>query len=170
LEPRKNYVRLFHAYARLREKGYDGHLVVAGRRGWLYEPILSAIRDLKLTDEIRIVRPRDRDLPAMYSLADVFVYPSLYEGFGIPPLEAMACGTVVACSGTSSLPEVVGDAALLFNPLDEEQMASAIARLLDDEAMREALTARGRARAASFTWDRAAERTVTVYRDVAAGV
>lgn len=166
LEPRKNYVRLFQAYAGLRDRGYDLHLVVAGRRGWLYEPILAAIRELGLTDDVRIVRPRDRDLPALYSLAEVFVYPSLYEGFGIPPLEAMACGTAVACSATSSLPEVVDDAALLFDPLDTEGIADALSRLLDDEHLRRELSGRGRARARMFTWDRAAASTVGVYRDV----
>jgi glycosyltransferase involved in cell wall biosynthesis len=167
LEPRKNYVRLFSAYARLRARGYDGHLVVAGRRGWLYEPILAAIRKLGLASEIKIIHPRDQDLPALYSLAEAFVYPSLYEGFGIPPLEAMACGTAVACSAASSLPEVVGDAALLFDPLDEQQICDSVERLLSDEALRAHLIERGRARAETFTWDRTAERTVTVYQEVA---
>jgi glycosyltransferase involved in cell wall biosynthesis len=168
LEPRKNYVRLFRAYARLMETGYRGQLVVAGRRGWLYEPILAAIRELRLGERIRIIRPQDRDLPTLYSLADIFVYPSLYEGFGIPPLEAMACGTPVACSGTSSLPEVVGDAALLFNPLDEPEIADAMALLLTDSELRSQLVTRGLQRAAQFTWEQAAESTIAVYRDVAA--
>ena len=106
----------------------------------------------------------DADLPALYAAATCFVFPSRYEGFGLPVLEAMACGTPVACSNVSSLPEVAGDAALLFDPADAAAMAQAIARLLDEPSLRDDLRTRGLAQAARFTWERTAARTLDVYR------
>jgi glycosyltransferase involved in cell wall biosynthesis len=110
----------------------------------------------------------DEDLPALYSGASVFAFPSLYEGFGLPPLEAMACGTPVVTSNRSSLPEVVGDAGLLVNPLDIEALASAIDRLLTDPELSAGLIQRGLIRAASFSWTRTARAHRCVYRDVSA--
>jgi glycosyltransferase involved in cell wall biosynthesis len=110
--------------------------------------------------------PSQGDLARFYSAADVFVFPSLYEGFGMPPLEAMACGAPVAASNAASLPEVVGDAALLFDPLDVEAIAATILRVLGDEALAGDLRARGLARAAQFTWERAARDTAAVYERV----
>jgi glycosyltransferase involved in cell wall biosynthesis len=167
LEPRKNYCRLFEAYASLRRCGVRHPLVIAGRRGWLFEPILQRIHDLGLDEQVLLVEPDDRQLVDLLGAACVFVYPSLYEGFGIPPLEAMACGAVVACSNSSSLPEVVGDAAITFDPLDSEGMADAIQRLIEDQELRASLAVRGRVRAASFTWEAAAEGTVRIYGEVA---
>ena len=111
----------------------------------------------------------DDDLPALLTAAEVFVFPSLYEGFGLPPLEAMACGTPVVASDSSSLPEVLGDAALLVPPGDVAALAGALARLLDDGALRARLRERGLARAASFTWERTARATLAAYREAAAG-
>jgi glycosyltransferase involved in cell wall biosynthesis len=169
LEPRKNYSRLLEAYSLLRQRGLSHALVIAGGLGWLYEPIFARLRELRLERHVTFLEPDDASLVALYSAADVFVYPSLYEGFGIPPLEALACGAPVACSNTSSLPEVVGEAALTFDPLEPEQMAEAIWSILSDDALRADLRRKGPARAALFAWERAAEETVQVYRQVARG-
>lgn len=167
LEPRKNYPRLLEAYALLRGQGVTEHLVIAGRRGWLFEPALERLDALGLRPHVSIIEPGDQDLIALYGMARVFVYASLYEGFGIPPLEAMACGTAVACSATSSLPEVTGDAALYFDPCDVDDIAGTIGRLLRDGELRGRLRERGLARAAELTWDRTAGETVRLYRDIA---
>jgi len=113
-------------------------------------------------------RVDDNDLPALYRLARVFVFPSLYEGFGLPPLEALACGTPVVASNTSSLPEVLGDAALLVPPLDVGAWVQALRRALTDAALRRTLSQRGLERAAHFTWQRTAEATLRVYEGVLA--
>ena len=120
-----------------------------------------------MTESVRFLGPvADADLPALYAGADLFVFPSLYEGFGLPVLEAMACGTPVACSNTSSLPEVAGDAALLFDPTDIQAMVGAMDLALGDANMREELRGRGAAQAARFSWERTAQATMEVYRDV----
>jgi glycosyltransferase involved in cell wall biosynthesis len=167
LEPRKNYVRLLEAYAILRGRGVTHRLVIVGRSGWMYEPIFEAVRRLKLADSVTFLQPEDYLLAALYGQAEVFVFPSLYEGFGIPPLEAMACGAPVACSSSSSLPEVVGDAAVLFDPLDVEAMAAAIMSVLYDRSLAQRLRLVGLQRAATFTWDRAARRTRDLYAETA---
>lgn len=167
LEPRKNFVRLFDAYARVLELGAHHDLVVAGRPGWMFQPALDRIADLGILDRVRIVQPDDAQLRALYSGADAFVYPSLYEGFGIPVLEALACGAPVACSRTSSLPEVLGDAGLSFDPRSTEEITAAILRLLGDTDLRASLRVRGPQRASNFSWDRAAEETAMVYREIA---
>lgn len=166
LEPRKNYVRLLEAYASLRQRGVEARLVIAGGKGWLYEPIFRRLRELRLEDQVTFVRPPDRDLVALYNGAQALVYPSLYEGFGIPPLEAMACGIPVACSTSASLPEVVGDAACTFDPADAGDMAGVLERVLHDDRLRADLRSRGLQRAKGFTWDRAAAETQRVYREV----
>ncbi|HZU12709.1 MAG TPA: glycosyltransferase family 1 protein [Chloroflexota bacterium] len=167
LEPRKNYPRLLEAYASLRELGWRHRLVIAGARGWMDEPIFEALRALNLTDYVSILRPDDRVLAALYRTADAFIYPSLYEGFGIPPLEALAAGTPTACSATSSLPEVVGDAALTFDPESVDGMTRALDRLLGDRTLSADLRARGPARAARFSWDKTAEATALLYSRLA---
>ena len=111
----------------------------------------------------------DADLPALYSAADLFVFPSLYEGFGLPPLEAMACGAPVVCSNAASLPEVVGDAAVTVDPYDVEALAQAMHRVLTDSVVRDDLRAKGLARAAQFTWERTAQETMKVYQSVLGG-
>jgi glycosyltransferase involved in cell wall biosynthesis len=167
LQPRKNLVRLIDAFAevcRMSEgSGRALQLVLAGKRGWLYDEILERGRELGV--EARIVFPGfvpEADLAALYSGARLFVMPSLYEGFCLPVLEAMACGTAVACSATSSLPEVVGDAALLFDPQDVDDMASAMAQVLRTEELGRSLVARGIERARAFTWTRAARQVLGV--------
>jgi glycosyltransferase involved in cell wall biosynthesis len=167
LEPRKNYVRLVEAFAALRARGLDHKLVIAGRKGWLYEPIFERVRELKLERKVLFVEPGDPELLALYRTAAVFVYPSLYEGFGIPALEALACGIPVTCSSASSLPEIVGEAALLFDPEDVEAMAASIERLLSDEGLAQALRWAGPIRAGKFSWAEAAQKTERLYREVA---
>ena len=169
IEPRKNLARLLAALALLRERGRTLSLVVAGREGWLYEPIYEAVERLRLRSQVRFIHgPTDADLLALYNLAAVMVFPSLYEGFGVPPLEALACGAVVVCSNASSLPEVMGDAALLIDPYDTEGMARVIERALDDAALRADLAARGPVQAARFTWDAAARSVLSALREAAA--
>jgi len=160
LQPRKNFVRLIRAFARLPDTGRV--LVIAGGRGWLYESVLEEAA--RHPDRVRVMGfVEDADLPALYRGADLFVFPSFYEGFGLPVLEAMACGVPVVCSGVSSLPEVAGDAALLVDPEDEDGLMGAMRRALEDEGLRREMMARGRARAAEFTWERAAQQLLGVF-------
>ncbi len=165
VEPRKNVVTLLRAFRAVRAR-HDVQLALAGRRGWLYEPVFDEIERLGLGGDVRIIDNGPADhFPALYSGASAFAYPSLYEGFGLPPLEAMACGTPTVVADTSSLPEVVGDAALLHAPTDDQALADALLRLLEDEALHADLGRRGLARAARFSWRRAAHQTLDVYRE-----
>lgn len=164
LEPRKNYGRLFDAYARVLESGAHQDLIVAGRPGWMFQPDVDRIASLGIVDRVRILQPDDAQLRTLYSGADAFVYPSLYEGFGIPVLEALACGAPVACSRTSSLPEVLGDAGLCFDPRSVEEIAGVVLRLLGDTELSAKLRRRGPRRASNFSWARAAAETAGVYR------
>lgn len=171
LSPRKNLERLMGAYRRLRAAGQIDHeLVLAGSRGWRDEGILrrAATLDPSGRDIRWIGHVEDGDLPALYHLADLFAYPSLYEGFGIPPLEAMAAGTPVVASNAAAIPEVLGDAALLVDPTDEDALAEGLRRALLSEGTRRELRERGRARAATFTWERTVRETLAVYDRVAA--
>jgi glycosyltransferase involved in cell wall biosynthesis len=168
IQPRKNLVRLFEAYAGLRRaRGGDKlpQLVVVGKRAWLYEETLRAARECGVgTDVIFTGYAPEGDLPALYSGALCFAYPSYFEGFGLPPLEAMACGACVIAADRTSLPEVVGDAGLLVNPFDPAEIAGAIGRLMDDAGLRAELRDRGLARAARFDWRDTARRTLEVYK------
>ncbi|WP_165360661.1 glycosyltransferase family 1 protein [Candidatus Chloroploca sp. Khr17] len=165
LEVRKNLTRLFEAYARLRTWSRQWTLVVVGARKLRQSPLSATVRRLGLEPNIHVTGyVAEEDLPALYSGADLFVFPSLYEGFGLPPLEAMACGTPVVTSNVSSLPEVVGDAALTVDPYDVTALARAMERALTDATLRTDLRAKGLARAAQFTWERTARETLEVYR------
>lgn len=167
LQPRKNMARLVEAFARLRRHGDvdDVHLVIAGKAMWRESEVYAAVEQAQLTDRVHFVGyVADEDLPALYSGALAFVYPSLYEGFGLPPLEAMACGTPVICSNAASLPEVVGDAAQLIIPTDVDGLAGALYALASDAGLRAALIDQGHHRAAQFSWRRCAEETLAVYR------
>ncbi len=169
IEERKNLRRLLHACARLWRAGEKRPLVVVGARRWKYSAIMRTLEELGVEEHVIFTGyVPDADLPAIYSGADVFVFPSLYEGFGLPPLEAMACGTPVVCSNAASLPEVVGDAAITVDPHDVEGLAEAIHRVLADAGLREELRAKGLERAKLFTWERAARETLDVYRRVLA--
>lgn len=170
IEPRKNINGLLHAFAHLRDKYAPGDvmLVIAGSKGWLYEETLALVQSLHLEGQVRFLgRVPDEDLHRLYVAARCHVHPAHYEGFGLPPLEAMACGTPTIVSNISSLPEVVGDAALLVNPLDVEEIAIAMQRLLNDDDLHIELSEKGLQRARIFSWDRAARRTLDVYRKVA---
>jgi len=165
IEPRKNLTTLLEALKPLQGMYSGLKLVIAGRPGWLYQPTFDRIKALGLEDQVRVLGyVPDEDLPALYRAAEVFVFPSLYEGFGLPPLEAMACGTPVICSNTSSLPEVVGDAGLLVNPHDVAAWTAALERLLSEAELRQELRQRGLHRATKFTWKEAAGRTLEVYQ------
>ena len=167
IEPRKNLTALLEAFHHLLAT-HDLRLVIVGKKGWLYEGFFLRLRELGLEDRVIFTGyVPDEDLPAIYSAAELFVFPSLYEGFGLPVLEAMACGVPVICSNTSSLPEVAGDAALLVDPTDVRALAGAMEQALTDEALRVTLRARGIERAQRFTWARAAQETMQVYENVA---
>jgi glycosyltransferase involved in cell wall biosynthesis len=166
-EPRKNLMRLLQAFARLKQPSLRHKLVIVGPRRHTASQIASKLAELGIEQNVILTDYiKEADLPAIYNGADLFVFPSLYEGFGLPPLEAMACGTPVITSNTSSLPEVVGDAALIVDPYDIDALAVMIKRALFDEDLRTDLRRRGMQRAAQFTWERTACETLEVYRHV----
>ena len=168
IEPRKNLLTLVRAFEELlRATRHRPQLVLCGGRGWLDDEVFKMITQLGLTEMVRFTGyVPDEDLPALYSQAEVFVYPSLYEGFGLPPLEAMACGTCVVTSDSSSLPEVVGNAGITIAPRDWKALANAIAGLLSDADKRAHYSRAGLDRARHFSWERAAHETQAVYDEV----
>lgn len=164
IEPRKNLPRLLDALVILRQTNPTLHLVLAGARGWLDDSFFEQIGALGLTDVVHTLGwVPDEDLPAVIAAADLAVQPSLYEGFGLPVLEHMASGQVVAASNTASHPEVGGEAAAYFDPLDVEEMATVIRRLLSDRAEYDHRRELGLAQAGLFSWERAARETAAVY-------
>ena len=167
IEPRKNLTRLLKVWEPLYQAREVPALVITGQRGWLSADFSAALENSPArTGVILTGYVQDGDLPALYSGAMAMVFPSLYEGFGLPPLEAMACGTPVLCSNASSLPEVVENAALTFDPTDEEAMAQALQQIARDTALRAMLKERGLCQAARFSWERAAQETMCVYEKV----
>jgi glycosyltransferase involved in cell wall biosynthesis len=175
IEPRKNLSTLFDAYAtllkdpsvNLQSPISNLNVVVAGKQGWLVESTLQAVRERGLEGKVQFTGyVADEDLSALYTLAEAFAFPSVYEGFGLPPLEALACGTPVVCSNASSLPEVMGDAALLVSPLDARAWTLALGRVLADAPLRQDLAARGPQQAVRFTWADAARQTRAVYDEL----
>lgn len=167
-EPRKNLSGLLRAYAQLCAEIPDvPRLVIAGSRGWLYTEIFALAQSLGLADTISwLENPSYADLPLLYSGAGVLCLPSFYEGFGFPPLEAMACGTPAVVADRASLPEVVGDAGLLVNPDDPSSIADALRRILADSALAGDLRRRGLERARAFSWAETARQTLSTYRGV----
>jgi len=168
LEPRKNILRLIEAFIKWKREGNVEHrLVITGRKGWFYKEILEKIQksahsqDIIFTDFVD-----DEDLPFLYSGAEMFLYPSLYEGFGLPVLEAMACGTPVVTSNLSSLPEVTGEAGLLIDPLNVEEIVLAMEKLSRDRKTLDELQKRGLERAKLFSWERAAKETMELYKEM----
>ena len=162
-KPHKNLPRLMDAFAATPAE--DVTLVIAGHQDARYPQAQQRVSALGLGSRVRVLGPvSDADAAALYSTCDVFVYPSLYEGFGLTPLEAMACGAPTICSNTSALPEVGGDAALLVDPSDTGAIAAAMARVLGDAALRTELSRKSLAQAARFSWAKTAEHTIEIYR------
>ncbi len=167
LQPRKNLVRLIRAYARLRAERSDftTQLVIVGRKLWLHDEIFAEVaRQPWAADVLLTGYVADDELPPLYRAAALFAYPSIFEGFGLPPLEAMACGTPVVTSNNSCLPEIVGAAALTVDTYDEAALADGLLRVLQDEPLRARLRTAGPARAKLFTWRAAAEKTLELYQ------
>ncbi|MEX2227527.1 MAG: glycosyltransferase family 1 protein [Dehalococcoidia bacterium] len=170
LEPGKNRTRLIRAMRELRDDGVDARLAIVGQKAWRYEADFRLIEDIGMTDRIRYLGyVPEADLPALHSAATAFVFPSLYEGFGLPVLEAMACGAPVLTSNVSATAEIAGDAALLVDPLSQDDIREGLRRLLTDAHLRTELGQRGRERAAEFSWRRAADETHAVYERVLGG-
>ncbi len=168
LEPRKNVPALIRAFAALAEQHPEARLVVAGKKGWYYDAIFQTLAELKLAGKVHFPGYIDeRDKRFLLAGATLFVYPSLYEGFGIPVLEAMACGIPVITSNVSSLPEVVGDAALLIDPASLPDLTRALERVYADADLKDRLVRAGLARASQFTWEESVRQLLDVYRDVA---
>ncbi|MCH7837091.1 MAG: glycosyltransferase family 4 protein [Chloroflexi bacterium] len=168
LEPGKNRGRLIQAYAGLEDAGVDCPLVVAGLPAWRYEGDYEQARRLGQGQVRFLGYVPDGDLPALYSAATLLAFPSLYEGFGLPVLEAMSCGTPVVTANVAATAEIAGDAALLVDPRNVGALAEAMGRLLSDDALRADLRARGLERAKQFSWQRTARETLSVYESVAA--
>jgi glycosyltransferase involved in cell wall biosynthesis len=170
LQPRKNQIGLIHAFAKL-VRAYPQlkhQLVLAGKETWFAGHVHDAARESGVADRIRFFGfVSDSDLLQLYNACDVFAFPSFYEGFGLPPLEAMACGRAVVCSNTSAMPEVVDGAALLFDPYAVDEIVRAMADLLLDSELRARMERLGLQRAAHFSWQKSAQRTLEVFHEVA---
>ncbi|MEK7142593.1 MAG: glycosyltransferase family 1 protein [Patescibacteria group bacterium] len=167
IEPRKNLLFLVRAFALAVREGLAENLVITGKRGWYCEDLFRLVEELNLKSRVIFTGYVDeKDLPALYSGATAFVFPSLYEGFGLPPLEAMACGTPVVSSSTSSLPEVVGRAGILLAPKDERLWAKNLCKMSQDQGLRRTLSALGIRQAKKFTWETTARQTIEVYEEV----
>ena len=169
VEPRKNHLALLRAFATLSEKRKDVSLAIVGSPGWLSDPIVAEIEKSAMTMPVRYLRfVDDTWIPALYAGSTALVAPSWYEGFGLPVLEAMACGAAVITSDRGALPEVTGGHAILVPPGDIEALAESMERLLDDSVLRANLIKHGRTHAASFSWKVAAEAHVKLYREISA--
>ncbi len=168
VEPRKNLLRLLEAYQEVRKWSQSWRLVIVGARNyWKSSPVAQKVKDLGLEGQVKFTGYiPDEDLPALYNGADLFCFPSLYEGFGLPVLEAMACGTPVVTANSSSLPEVAGEAALLVDPYNVTELAAAMRRVLEDPALAEDLRQKGLERVKQFTWEKTARETIAVYEKV----
>lgn len=165
LEPRKNHATALRALAHLKQQGFPHRLLIVGGHGWLFEPIRQLVDQLNLTNDVTFTGYIPlADLPPLYSGSDCVLLPSLYEGFGFPVLEAMACGAPVVCSNVSSLPEVAGNAALMVAPEDDLALFMMIQRILNEPGLAEQMKAQGVRQAAGFTWEGCAEETVDIYR------
>jgi glycosyltransferase involved in cell wall biosynthesis len=168
IQPRKNYKRLIKAFAQLQSPTPNLQLVIVGGKGWLYDDIFAEVKRLGLENRVRFPGfADDDDLPTIYSAAAVLAYPSTYEGFGLPILEAMACGTPVVTSTTSSMPELAGDAALLVEPTNVDALAAALLRA-QDTALRQTLVAHGLEQTRKFRWDQAAVQLLEIYERIGA--
>jgi glycosyltransferase involved in cell wall biosynthesis len=167
IDPRKNLVTLLEAYANLTKEANLPHkLIIVGPKEFNYAPVLNTAQNLDMADRIVFLGfVNNEDLVNIYNMAELFVFPSIHEGFGFPPLEAMACGVPVITSNTSSLPEIVGDAALLIDPYDTHGLVAAMLRVLTDDRLRNEMSQRGLCQAKLFSWRKAAEETLKVYKE-----
>jgi len=167
LLPRKNVVNMIKAFNGLKKKGLKEKLVIIGREAWLYEQIFSVIKDLGIEEEVIFTGyVGDKDLPYLYSMAKLLLFPSLYEGFGLPILEAMACGCPVITSNVSSMPEVAGDATVLIDPKSVKEITAAMDSIINDRKLRSKLIKRGYEQAKKFSWKKTAEETLDIYNKV----
>jgi glycosyltransferase involved in cell wall biosynthesis len=166
IEPRKNHVRLIEAFHRARQEANLPHrLVIGGRKGWLFDAIFAKVTELRLEEHVHFCGfVAEADLPTLYSGADFVAYPSLYEGFGLPIIEALACGTPVLTADNSCLPEAAGPGAVYVNALDVESIAAGIVKLATDESLRQRLATEGCAHASNFTWERSADQLLGAYQ------
>ena len=166
IEPRKNFARLIEAFHRARKEAKLPHrLIIGGRKGWLYDQIFAKVEELGIGDAVHFCGfVAEDDLPALYSGADFVAYPSLYEGFGLPIIEALACGTPVLTGDNSCLPEAAGPGAVYINALDVDSIAQGIIQLATDHDLRQRLAASGLAHAAQFTWERSADQLLAAYQ------
>ncbi|MGQ9598469.1 MAG: glycosyltransferase family 4 protein [Anaerolineae bacterium] len=170
IEPRKNLIGLIEALQQLHDRGLIIPLVVAGGKGWLYEEFFRRLETLPIRDNIRFLGYVSvNDLPLLYNAATALIMPSLYEGFGLPVLEGMACGTPVLCSNVSSLPEIAGEAACYFDPCSSKDIAEAIQKVWLDAGLGEEMKEKGRSRASEFSWERAARETMSLYTRLLSG-
>lgn len=168
LEGRKNLVRLIEAFYMLKKEApqIPHQLILVGPKSWMHELVFEAIDNLDLQSDVKwLGYVAFEDLPFLLNGADLFVFPSLYEGFGLPPLEAMSCGVPVACSRATSLPEVVGDAGLMFNPYSVKEIAEVMYKALTDDCLRRKLVEKGLQRATKFTWEKTSELTLNAYKE-----
>ncbi|MBW9221790.1 glycosyltransferase family 4 protein [Methanothermococcus sp. SCGC AD-155-C09] len=167
LAPNKNVERLIYAFYKLKKQLPKYKLIITGIKRYKYKSIFETIDKLNLQKDVIFTGyVPDEDLPGLYNAADLFVYPSIYEGFGLPPLEAMACGTPVITSNTSSLPEVVGNAGIIIDPYDVDRLSRAMYEVLSNDGLREELRKKGLKRAKLFNWRKTAEETLKVYREI----
>ncbi|HLA43492.1 MAG TPA: glycosyltransferase family 1 protein, partial [Aggregatilineales bacterium] len=170
VQPRKNYTRLIEALHLLGDDLSHVNLVIAGGKGWLDAPIYQSVKNLNMSERVHFIGfVDDEDVPALYSGAILTGYPSLYEGFGFPIVESMACGTPVLTSTVSSMPEVAGNAAIMVDPYDVNAIAQGLRRLLTEQSLRETLITDGYQQAAQFTWKKAARQLKTIYADMLNG-
>jgi len=167
LQPRKNLIRVIKAFSFVHRQINDIQLIIVGKEHWQFSKVYSAVKQFGLENHVAFTGyvPND-DLVMLYSFAKVFVYPSLYEGFGLPILEAMSCGVPVVTSNTSSMPEVAGDAALLIDPQQEDQIAKAILKILNNADLAASLSDKALRRAQFFSWQKTAQETVDIYQAV----
>jgi glycosyltransferase involved in cell wall biosynthesis len=169
IEPRKNVPTLLRAFRQLLDDYHpDVDLVLGGEKGWLSDQVFDLVEELSLSDRTHFLgRVSSQELLGLYNTAQFLVHPAFYEGFGLPPLEAMACGTPAIVSNTSALPEIVGDAALLVDPHDVDELTVAMWRLLTEDSLREQMRQKGLKRARLFSWQKAARETLEIYHHLA---